>query len=228
MSTKTQVNEIFINKQKITTNNKNSKKANIINYEVIDTSNYNDLYKPKNIKKHKSEVIVSISKHSINNKKSKKSKKEIKTVNADLIEEIVEQISFNLTDEDLEKSMTDYCGDLFNYEQLEYFEDFSDNKILDDFNFNCEQTEEELIIKQIDFDLSLDDENVLDMIEKSMNENSMDLFCYEQLEDINTDEIVERSMNESSMDLFCYEQIEDIMDLAEKNMYEMCIEVEFE
>ena len=207
MSTCVNVADIIENKDKQTNVSKFNKKDNIDNGIIV----YSQLISLKKNKTDKYRVVIA-------DKQANKSKikqcKKSKKVNE--IVEVIDQISFNLSDEDLENSMIEYCGDLFDYEQLEYTEDLLDNNYLTGFDYN----EDIEIFEHIDFDFNFID------IEKCMVDDSMDLFCYEQLE--YSEDLNEKSMIDNSLDLFCYEQIEDIMDLAEKNIYEMCVEVEFE
>jgi len=211
MSTCVNVADIIENKDKQTNVSKFNKKDNIDNGIIV----YSQLISLKKNKTDKYRIVIEDKQTNKSNKsnikKTKKSKikqcKKSKKVNE--IVEVIDQISFNLSDEDLENSMIEYCGDLFDYEQLEYTEDLLDNNYLTGFDYN----EDIEIFEHIDFDF-----NSID-IEKCMVDDSMDLFCYEQLE--YSEDLNEKSMIDNSLDLFCYEQIEDIMDLAEK-IYTKC------
>jgi hypothetical protein len=117
----------------------------------------------------------------------------------------------------------------------------SKNNLMNTFNsfstFNYIGKEED----QLDFDLSLDD------IEKSFNEDSLDLLKYNQIEDNYDDykpplyeeeqlqfeltmEEIEDSFHKLSLDLFYYNQLDhDINNInIEAQAYENIVELEFE
>ncbi len=177
--------------------------------------------------------IISLDKEKKKEKKSKKSKakqsKSIKkTINKKTEIEEIFQIDFNeLTGEEVEYSFNEYCGDLFNYQQIEWLDSYDMN---DNFMDMAERDVQLCELEQLNVE-----EFIEEYAEESMREESMDLFCYEQLdfEEMKEDD-VEESMQEESMDLFCYEQLdfeemdEEKLQIAEKSMWNETGEVEFE